>query len=390
MPTTMETARTPFLDGLAQNGELAFLDLQPESGTEDLPNTLIPSSERGILRLLGFPQEEMPPPRATLLSCLFPHGGNDEKSMAVLLNPARYGEDGSLEDYVGDSDSIGRLWSFFDPVQTGDFHFDRESGLRIYPLRDARQKNILRLLLRIPQKLALPVLMEDISPPVLGKKSPRSVFFQWIFEQMRKKMDLSGPLNGFWPWGYGPWHKVCLPSQDGPSPGAMIAGAPIARAIGAFMGLSHPFVPGASGEIATDIKSKMRLAKQHLLDGISRVVVHFEGFDLASHRKKREEKRSFLERFDREAASDLMGLLNSGVVDEVFLTSDHRSDPETGEHAAGPVSLLILRSGGNFEVAGASNGLRFTEALAGKESRWDIARWQKAWNGSGGEIVSWL
>jgi len=389
-PTTMETARTPFLDGLAQKGVLAFLDLQPESGTEDFPNTLIPSSERGILRLLGFPQGEPTPPRATLLSCLFPHGEIDDGTLAILLNPACYGADGRLEDYVGDSDSIGKLWSYFDPVQTGDYDHDRESGVKIYPLRDARQKNILRLLLRIPQKIASPVLMENFSPPVLGKIYPRNVFSQWLLEKMRNKMDISGRLNGFWPWGAGPWHKVRVPLEEDYSRGAMIAGAPIARAIGAFMGLSHPFVPGASGEIDTDIKSKMRLAKQLLADGISRVVVHFEGFDLASHRKNREEKRSFLERFDREAGPDLLSLLNSGEVDEIFLTSDHRSSPNTGDHAAGPVSLLILRRGGTLEMAGGPNSLRFTEAIAEKKSRWNIARWQKVWEGSEGEIVSWL
>ena len=385
----METAKTPFLDALAQRGDLAFLDLQPESGTGDFPESLPPSSERGIMRLLGFSQAKMPPPRATLLSCLFPDGERDDESMALLLNPACYGPDGTLADYVGDSESIGRLWSFFDPIQPGECYDDRESGLKIYPLRDARQKSILRLLVRIPKKMALSFSSEDFSAPSLGKSYPGSLFAQWLLEKIIHTTNTSGRLNGFWPWGAGPWQKVMRPGEGETFRGAMIAGAPIARAIGAYMGMDHPFVPGASGETDTDIKSKMRLARQLLADEVSPVVVHLEGFDLASHRKNREEKRSFLERFDREACADLAVLLSEGGVDEVFLTSDHRSSPETGEHAAGPVPVLILRGGKHFERS-SGNGLRFTEMTAEEGSQWDIVRWQKIWKGSVGEIAAWL
>lgn len=387
VPTTMELARTPFLDDLARKGVLASLDLQPESGTEEVPNTLPPSSERGIMRLLGFPGENTPP-RATLLSCLFPRDESEEETMAILLNPASFGTDERLGDYVGDSDSIGRLWSFFEPVQTGEWYSDPESGLKIYPLRDARQKSILRLLVRVPKTMADSVFVEEWSPPVSGRKYPRSAW--WLMEKIGHLMDFSGRLNGFWPWGAGPWHNARPFQKRDPSTGVMIAGAPIARAIGAYMGLDHPFVPGASGEIDTDIESIMRVARKSLEDGISPVVVHLEGFDLASHRKNREEKRAFLERFDREAGSGILDLLGNGMVDRIILTSDHRSSPQTGDHTPGPVPLLILGGAEMSGTAGRRNGLRFTEAIAEKQSRWDIARWQKIWEGSGGEFASWL
>ncbi|BAM06816.1 alkaline phosphatase family protein [Leptospirillum ferrooxidans] len=387
--TTMEMARTPFLDELAQRGWLAFLDLQPESGTEEFPTLYPPSSERGILRLLGFPQEEPLPPRATLLSCLFPHAECEDGSMAILLNPACYDSDGRLKDYVGDRESIGRLWAFFDSVEAGDYYHDRESGLRIYPLREARKNTILRLLVRIPQKMASSFSREDFVSPSLGKKYPRSDWAQWLLEKITHTTDVSGRLNGFWPWGAGPWHTIVPLTKPAPSGGVMIAGAPIARAIGAYMGLEHPFVPGASGETDTDFPSIMRFARRYLADGISPVVVHIEGFDLASHRKNREEKQSFLERFDREASRDLLSLLESGEVDEVFLTSDHRSNPETGEHGAGPVPVLIVTGNKSFNQSGTTNGVRFTEAIAEKESQWDLTRWQKIWKDSAGEMVVW-
>jgi len=387
--TTMEMARTPFLDELAQRGGLAFLDLQPESGTEESPTLFPPSSERGILRLLGFPQEEPLPPRATLLSCLFPHAECEDGSMAILLNPACYGSDGRLEDYVGDRESIGRLWSFFDSVKSGDYYFDREFGLKIYPLREARWNSILRLLVSVPQKKVSAFSRKDFSSPSLGKEYPRSDFAQWLRERILRMTDTSGRLNGFWPWGDGPWHRITSPREPVPSGGVMIAGAPIARAIGAYMGLDHPFVPGASGETDTDIPSIMDFARRYLADGISPVVVHLEGFDLASHRKNRGEKQSFLERFDREGSRDLLSLLRSGEVDEVFLTSDHRSNPETGEHEAGPVPVLVVAGAESPEMLGNTKSVRFTEAIAEKESRWDISRWQKIWKDSAGEMVAW-
>ncbi|MDA8059922.1 MAG: hypothetical protein M0Z37_06200, partial [Nitrospiraceae bacterium] len=62
----------------------------------------------------------------------------------------------------------------------------------------------------------------------------------------------------------------------------------------------------------------------------------------------------------------------------------------TGDHTPGPVPLLILGGAEMSGTAGRRNGLRFTEAIAEKQSRWDIARWQKIWEGSGGEFASWL
>jgi 2,3-bisphosphoglycerate-independent phosphoglycerate mutase len=230
---------------------------------------------------------------------------------------------------------------------------------------------------------------KDFSPPSLGQIYPQSDWAQWLLEKIVHTTNTSGRLNGFWPWGAGPWHNFVPPRETGSSCGVMIAGAPIARAIGAYMGLAHPFVPGASGETDTDIPSIMRFARRYLADGISPVVVHLEGFDLASHRKNREEKQSFLERFDREASRDLLTFLENGEVDEVFLTSDHRSNPETGEHEAGPVPVLIVTGDERVNQSGNINGVRFTEAIAEKESQWDISRWQKIWKGSAGEMVAW-
>ncbi len=377
--TTLEEAHTPFLDRLARAGTLHCLDLQPETGTHGNKGLCQPTSERGILRLLGFSQDSPIPPRASLLSCLFPFSGNGQEkpSFALLLNPARFNFRGELEDYVGSEDSIVRLWSFFRRVLPGQSYLDRRSGIEIYPLRDDARDSIQRLLLKIPEESCPPLPSEGFLSPEKGMTRAHNIFSDWVGNVLAPLSDCSGTLNGWWSWGGGPWRY-----QSGGDlvNRVMISGVAIGKAIGAFLGYRVPAVPGATGDVDTAINAKLSAARQAFLSGNSHAVVHIEGFDLASHRQNRSEKKTFLERFDRESGPFLLNLLEEGIVNTVHFTSDHCSSPATGNHTGGPVPVLSVQK------EDISNGIqikttksRFTEINANHSDHWSIAHWQKRW-----------
>lgn len=110
----------------------------------------------------------------------------------------------------------------------------------------------------------------------------------------------------------------------------------VSGTIGVAKILGMETVQKGNGLTTTDLGEKMdalfKLLKTHDF-----IWLHIKGADVASHDKKYNEKKEFIERVDREVFSELITLENVLIV----VTTDHITSSQTGEHALGYVPILI-------------------------------------------------
>lgn len=378
-PTTLQCARTPALDRLSGGGELVRLD--PQDGA---PREAV-TSERGVAALLGLGGAgDALPSRGGLLSLLADslplRAPAPRPSWFYVATPVRYssGErDGLLQSYVNDPTWESDLWEALLPRLPAERKFDLlpvfdRSFSPMGTSRGSSGREQGGRILRMVAAFSGPVAGEGIPPSGLSPRTGRlrreavapPDLLDWFaremawFDAIRGRRAECG-AQGLWLWGGGP--RPELPRL--PHPGrSLVAQAPLVRALGRMAGYSDLPLCRATGETDTDLGEKLAQVVAALLSGARRVVLHVEGFDMASHRKDPEGKRCFLERFDREVLEPLSRMLHSGDLGALGLTSDHRSSPLTGNHDAGPVPALLVT--GDALKRPERSGARMTEAAA--------------------------
>lgn len=363
-PSTLETARTPFLDKLAQNGTLGFLDVQPSAGMKGSP---MPTSERGILSLFGWPAEKEIPSRALLLAeSLEKPPAFDTPRWVWLLNPAFVSEN-RLVRYV----EIGSGVPFWDEFLGRAALDPSASEFTFVPLRGSDGR-LLRLLAFSRDTDEDP---GDSFPPSGEAVCPDRGLAGKLLALSRKLIPDGGEFNCVWPWGVGKWHPKPRDEKPGPAASRWLIGAvPLALGIARALGWHAQGIASATGDVDTSLEHKKDAILNALRQShVSHVFCHVEGFDLASHRRSRPQKRAFLERFDSEVVPDLLLWLDMGWLDDVWITCDHLSSPDTGDHAAGPVPYLHA---GRVPETGSFQ--RFSEKEARKGQWMCLSDWNRA------------
>ena len=122
--------------------------------------------------------------------------------------------------------------------------------------------------------------------------------------------------------------------------GACIAGGALYKGVARAAGLEVLDVPGATGDLKTDLVAKAKAALDALSD-CDFVFVHIKGTDNASHDGDAKAKREFIERIDREFFGTLLSGLDLAAT-HLVLSGDHTTPPATGEHTADPVPVLFV------------------------------------------------
>jgi 2,3-bisphosphoglycerate-independent phosphoglycerate mutase len=339
------------------------------------------TSERGISRLLGVAQDAVGSlRRASLLSLLlegdlssiFP---GDPTGGFYVATPALFDHQGNLVRYVNDPENEHAFWTFFLD------RFSENPFCKLIPIRKANDR-IDRMLLVLSGSAFQGCREGD--PPRSGLSASLGGFssiFSGLVDQAMvsggkvrcpsvwwKGEDRSRTVNGFWLWGGGsplPSGLYGTQESSGDLRGKkiLVADTLLVRALGRWMGFETPSLWHSTGDVDTDLGEKMRQVEKWARSGASKIVLHLEGFDMASHRKESERKVRFLERVDREVFTRLEEWLGAGLLTSVGITSDHQSSPLTGNHESGPVpALLVLRSGSS--PGGGKRTLRMTERNA--------------------------
>ncbi|MHB8422575.1 MAG: alkaline phosphatase family protein [Leptospirales bacterium] len=366
VPSTLFRADTPCLDRLASKGDAGLLDLDGPDKNR------FPSSERGILSLCGAKERCETLSRATLLtSGVEPEILLEGPQWVWLLNPARI-ENGSLDSYV-ESSSVHAFWEQFrdQSDRTG-------TGLifRYSPIRRA-DGAIVRMAAFHPAGDEKP---EPSPAPRRGERIPVEGFHGALIREATRLLPPNKEFNCVWPWGMGKWYPEVGKRPSVPSFRRwMVAASPLARSIGRILGWQVPAVPGGTGDTDTSLESKrdaVLLALRH--PETSHVFCHIEGFDLASHRRNPDEKRVFLEHFDRVFGPALIRALEEEETDNLWITCDHLSSPVTGDHETGPVPFLHVPGILQQRSRAVSTPGRFNESSAFSGRRLSLREWTES------------
>ncbi len=138
---------------------------------------------------------------------------------------------------------------------------------------------------------------------------------------------------------------------------ACIAGAPLYKGIGAYLGMKVINVRGATGKLDTNVKAKIK-AVQKSLKKNDFVFLHIKGTDMAAEDfGDPKMKKEFIERIDKEF-SPLLKLKN--VV--ISVTGDHATPCELKDHSNDVVPVLISREKSKDDV------IKFGESECSKGS----------------------
>lgn len=134
-------------------------------------------------------------------------------------------------------------------------------------------------------------------------------------------------------------HLVTIPKKYGIK-GACIAGGALYKGVARAAGLEVLEVPGATGDLKTDLVAKAEAALKALED-YDLVFVHIKGTDNAGHDQDPQAKTGFIERIDREFFGTLLEGLDLGSVNLAF-SGDHTTPIDYGDHTPDPVPVLFV------------------------------------------------
>lgn len=116
-----------------------------------------------------------------------------------------------------------------------------------------------------------------------------------------------------------------------------VAGAPLYKGVGRYLGMDVVTVPGATGDYNTNIPQKVKVLLEKLSEGYDFGFLHLKGTDtVAEEEGDYEKKISYLERADAAFASLLKfeGL--------IVITGDHATPCVLKDHSDDPVPLAII------------------------------------------------
>jgi len=122
--------------------------------------------------------------------------------------------------------------------------------------------------------------------------------------------------------------------------GICIAGGALYKGVARAAGLEVMEVPGATGDLKTDLSAKAKAALAALQQA-DFVFVHIKGTDNAGHDGDADAKRAFIERIDAEFFGPLLAGLDLAQV-HICFSGDHTTSPAAMEHTADPVPVLFV------------------------------------------------
>jgi 2,3-bisphosphoglycerate-independent phosphoglycerate mutase len=160
------------------------------------------------------------------------------------------------------------------------------------------------------------------------------------------RIDLGeNPANFVWLWGAGA--RASLPSFESVYGlrGVTIGGAPLARGFSEALAMHTPFVPGATGDLETDLAAKALAALAAIADESKDFVfVHVQAANEASHLRDPKLKMSVIQDIDRLLMQPLADSLAQLPSWRLLVATDHLTATGSDVAASGKAPLLLAGS----------------------------------------------
>ncbi len=152
------------------------------------------------------------------------------------------------------------------------------------------------------------------------------------------------PANMIWPWGAG--RAMQLPGFAGKygKTGVVISAVPLVWGIATLMGLPHPHVEGATGDLDTNYAGKVACAVEALKGGADFAAIHVEAPDEMTHAGDLEKKLEAIRYLDSRVIAPLLAQLPALGDFRILMLSDHKTLMSTRTHDGKPVPFAIYDS----------------------------------------------
>ena len=363
--TPLEMAKTPFMDELAQRGEIGLV--------KTIPNGMQPGSDVANLAVMGYAPEKYHTGRSPLeaASMGVPLTDTDTTfrcNLVTLTEEENYSEKTILDHSAGDitteeatqlildireslqSDSIlfypGVSYRHLILWKEGPYDFDLTAP------HDILTKTITEYLPKGPHKNLIYNMMEK----------SYNLLIDHPINIARKKRGLN-PANSIWIWGEGKKPRLDSFYDKFHLKGSVISAVDLINGIGILAGL-HPIkIEGATGTIHTNFDGKGKAAVDSLLNGDDFVYLHLEAPDECGHQGDLDGKIKSLEIIDEKIIGVIKNAMEKAKEDyRIMVLPDHMTPITLRTHTSDPVPYMIFDSSSNTQTEN-----RFTEKM-GKAS----------------------
>lgn len=144
---------------------------------------------------------------------------------------------------------------------------------------------------------------------------------------------------GLYPWGESYKENIKSFKEIHNIKGSVVCKTEIVKGIAKAMKMYCPDIEGATAEVDTDLKAKvksaLRLSKEYDF-----VLLHINGADESAHRKDKKEKLEFIKSIDEEVVKYLIDNIGNGT--SLIVTSDHETSSDSGKHINSKVDCYTL------------------------------------------------
>lgn len=339
--TPLQVARTPVLDALARGGRVGAVRTAPDGAHA--------GSDVALLTLLGYDPLKHPLRRGVLeaLGAGVPAGPLDLVLRGNLV---------TLHDEKIADLTAGRISSEEAEALLRDLAAAvADEGVRFVPLHRYRFLLVLDggRTLRVataPPHAAFGKAVREVYP-----KGADAARLERILDRSRKvlaeheinrvRIDLGeNPANFVWLWGEGADEDVPPFAARYGCRGVCVAGAALARGVARKVGFDVADVPGATGDLDSDLGAKGREAVERLQTH-DLVFVHVQGANEASHLREPLRKVEVIQHADRDVLRPLVEAMEaSGEAWRLLVASDHVTVTESDEPTASRAPFLIAGS----------------------------------------------
>lgn len=152
------------------------------------------------------------------------------------------------------------------------------------------------------------------------------------------------PANMIWPWG--PGRAMQLPNfaEKYGKTGVVVSAVPLVWGIATLMGLPHPHVEGATGDLDTNYAGKVSTTVEALHNGADFAAIHVEAPDEMTHAGDLAKKLEAIRRLDGLVVAPLLEQLPALGDFRILMLSDHKTLMSTRTHDGKPVPFAIYDS----------------------------------------------
>lgn len=345
--TPLQVSKKPFLDQLAQTGELGLVQTVPA----DLP----PGSDVANLAVMGYDPKLYYTGRSPLEAVsigvdLSPTDVAFRCNLVTLSGESDYAAQNMI-DYSSDEISTAEAQSLMAAIaqQLNSETFSFYSGFSYRHLLVWHHGHT-------AMKLTPP---HDISDRPIADYLPTGEGAELLLDLMVRSRDIlkNHPVNqariarglrpatSIWLWGQGRKPAINSFAAKYHIKGTVISAVDLIKGLGICAGLEVVEVPGATGNVNTNFRGKAEAALTAFRCGRDFVYLHVEAPDEAGHRGELENKIKAIEKIDSEIIGVILPEL--AKIDpeyRIMVLPDHPTPLSLKTHTSEPVPYLIYRS----------------------------------------------